>query len=163
MKSDHKMEGRVAYLLKTPIQTAVGGQMEDVQVIDLVAPSKKQLKKTYRLQQYITQAMLSSQKAFKGVSEGAGTDVLLPEEKAEPEAAMDAQTVMAMLLASDVDMEACFSEFEKLAALGCVEVNGLPINKIQYENIEFEDLQGAFANYIATFTLPSVMKTFSNS
>ena len=154
------METRVAHILKTPIETAVGGHLEDVQVVDLLAPSKKQLKKTYRLQQYITQALLSSQKMLGGIQ---GDRPEPQEESGADPAEMEPQAVFAILLASDVDIEACFNEFEKLAAGGCVEVNGAAINKIQYEKVDPQDLQDMFASYIANFTLPSVIRTFSNN
>lgn len=156
------MDDRVAHILKSPIQSAVNGQMEDVLVVDLVAPSKKQLKKSYRLQQYLTQAMLSSQKLLKGMSETSAEDIPAQEGSGE-EKAFDAQAVMAIMLAGDVDIEACFDEFEKLAASGCVEINGVPINKIQYEKLESEDLEGVFSSYVANFTLPSVMRMFSGN
>lgn len=156
------MDDRVAHILKSPIQSAVNGQMEDILVVDLVAPSKRQLKKSYRLQQYLTQAMLSSQKMLRGLSE-VNTDEDVVQGGSEEESAFDAQAVMTIMLASDVDIEACFNEFEKLAAAGCVEVNGMPINKVQYEKLESEDLEGVFSSYVANFTLPSVMRMFSGN
>ena len=158
------MDDRVAHILKSPIQSAVNGQMEDILVVDLVAPSKKQLKKSYRLQQYLTQAMLSSQKLLKSLSETSADDIPAQEGDASgEEKAFDAQAVMAIMLAGDVDIEACFDEFEKLAASGCVEINGMPINKIQYEKLEAADLEGVFSCYVANFTLPSVMRMFSGN
>ena len=165
MTSDQKgssTDDRVAHLLKKPIQSAVNGQLEDIMVVDLVAPSKKQLKKSYRLQQYLTQAMLSSQKLLKSLSETNADES--PEQEGEAkESTFDAQAVMAIMLASDVDISACFDEFEKLAASGCVEVNGISINKVQYEKLESEDLEGVFSSYVANFTLPSVMRMFSGN
>lgn len=156
------MEDRIVHLLKTPIQMAVDGDLEDVQVLDLLAPSKKQLKKNYRLQQYLTQALLSSQKAFKRIA-GEEAEQGVEVGPAEKEKALEPQAVFAILLASDVDIEACFNEFEKLAAGGCIEVNGRAINKIQYGAIEPQDLENVFASYLANFTLPSVMRMFSGS
>jgi len=139
----------------------VDGLLEDVQVVDLLAPSKKQLKKTYRLQQYVTQALLTSQKNLKAM---ADEDASARESNpGQEEKELEPQAVFAILLASDVDIEACFSEFEKLAAGGCIEVNGKPINKIQFQDVDPQDLESMFASYIANFTLPSVMKTFSGN
>jgi len=151
------MESRVAHILASPIQVAVKGVMEDVQVLDLVAPSKKLLRKTYRLQQYITQALVGSQNLLKDLASDTSE---ASEEAGESE--FDQKTVMAILLASDVDIDACFAEFEKLALLGSVEVNGTTINSIQMAKIEPSDMEGLFASYVANFTMSSVMGTFAN-
>ncbi len=153
------MESRIAHILTTPIQVAVNGNLEDVQVVDLVAPTKKMLRKTYKLQQYITQALISSQSLFKGLAQEGDAAGASDESESE----FDKKAVMAILLASDVDVDACFNEFEKLALLGSVEVNGAVINRIQLDKIDPSDLEGMFAEYVANFTMSSVMGTFTSS
>lgn len=146
------MESRKEFLLKDPIQVAVEGDLQDVQVIDLVAPAKKVLRKTHKLRQYLARAFIVAQQ-------------ILPEDKAgaEDDSELDGGAIKAILLTGDADVEACLDELDKLALSGCVEVNEAPINKIQWGKVSEEDKEDILAEYLVNFILPLVMKTLTGS
>jgi hypothetical protein len=145
------MESSVDYMLETPIQVAIDGGLEDVQMVELVAPAKKVLRKTYRLQQYMTRAMLEASEMFAGK---VNPDAPKGEEKQ-----ITGTEVKMMLLASTVDIEACLGEFEKLAFAGCLKVNDKTVNAIQFGKIADEDLEGLMVEFLANFIMPLVMKS----
>ena len=145
------MESSVDYLLETPIQVAVDGDLQDVQMVELVAPAKKVLRKTYRLQQHMTRAMLEATEMFASKVEPAP----LKEEEKE----ITGKEIKMMLLASSVDIEVCLGEFEKLAFAGCLKVNDQTVNSIQFGKIADEDLEGLMVEFLANFIMPLVMKS----
>jgi len=149
------MESSITITLQYPVQKTVEGELQDIHVVDIIAPRKKLLRKTYRLQQYMTAAMLDAQETFKSMSSDSDSD------EGKKDAQLDAKAVMSMLLASRVDIEACFNEFEKLALKGGIEIDGDPINQIQYNKFDESDLEVLLAEYLANFIMSLVMKVFT--
>lgn len=156
------MDTPISFKLENPIQRSVNGLLEDVYLLELVGPSKKVLRKTYRLQQIVTKALIESQAVFQKI---AGDKKDLAEEEGTTGAGkeMDPKTLMSMLLASEQDIEVCLKEFEKLALLGCVFVDELKLNKRQLDEIDDLELEAMMSSYLANFILPLVMKALEQS
>lgn len=149
------MESTKEFLLSKPITVARNGAAEECQCVTMVAPSKKLLKKSYVLQQYVTKAMIEAQQVFKSIVDGDE----IKEEKTE----ISGKQVMQMLLASTVDMEAFFDRFEALAKAGAVTVNGKQLTNLQWDEIDDDDKEALSVDYVANFILALVMKHLSES
>lgn len=143
----------VEYTLKNKITTAKDGGVVDVFVVELCAPAKKVMRHTYNLQQHITRALVMSSKLFGAKGSGEAKN----PNKDDEDNSIKANEVLTAIIASDVDFDACLTEFEKLAFKGCVKVNDMPINKIQWDKLDFEDEEGLFAEFVANFIGSYVM------
>lgn len=145
------MEQEVPLVLSEPI-TAAGpdGAAVDVLAVQLVAPSRKMIRKTLQLQSYLTRAMMESASLFTALASEPG-----PEGQQDP--GLDAEAVRMAIMASTVSADACVDEFEKLALLGAITVDDCPINRIQLDKMHPVDLITATFEYMAAFIAASVM------
>lgn len=131
--------------------TEDGAQREALEV-EVFAPSKKLYKKTYLLQQIVTQALLKAQEIMpSGSGEG-------PEEEHD----ISGKDMKMILLAGGGDVEACISQVQKLGKEGCIKVGGNPINFIQWDKIEPMDQEKIVCEFLANFTFPLVMTSLTS-
>lgn len=146
------MKDKIPYSLKNPITVHSGGDLKEVLLVDLTAPSKKLIRKTYPLQQYIARAIIQGRE----VARNSGSTETPGDTKEDIE--VTGSQIMMILLLSDVPIEECLNQFKKLALSGAVEVEGNIINSIQWDKLDPEDEEGLFAEYVANFILYLVMK-----
>jgi len=132
--------------LTEKIGYAEGGQQIKTDIVEVCAPSKKQYRKTYLLQQIVAKALISAQKLSSGGK----------QEKSEEESKIEAADMKMLLMAGDADLEACIIQVEKLALDGCVKVAGNKINRIQWESIDPVDQETISFRFIADFIMPLV-------
>jgi len=127
-----------------------GGQKEAMEV-EVIAPSKKLYKKTYLLQQIVTQSLLKAQDIMpKGDGE------------AKEDTEISGKDMKMILLAGGADIEACIDQVCKLGKEGCIKVGGNNINFIQWDSIDPMDQEKLACEFIANFTFPLVMNSLTN-
>lgn len=145
--------------LTEKIGYAEGGQQIMTDVVEVSAPSKKQYRQTYLLQQIVAKALMVAARDRKGDSKASAPaekqPELTPDQKAEEEAGRYAEMKYS-LIGGDADLEACVMQVEKLAIDGCVKVAGNKINRIQWENIDPVDQEKICFRFISDFIMPLV-------
>lgn len=145
--------------LTEKIGYAEGGQQIMTDVVEVSAPSKKQYRKTYLLQQIVAKALMVVARARRGNSSTPETVAKAPEltleQKAEEKAGRYAD-MKYTLIGGDADLEACIIQVEKLALDGCVKVGGNKINRIQWEAINPVDQEKICFRFISDFIMPLV-------
>ena len=127
-----------------------GGQREALEV-EVIAPSKKLYKKTYLLQQIVTQSLLRAQDIMP---KGDGSE--------KEEADVTGKDMKMILLAGGADIEACIDQVCKIGKEGCIKVGGNNINFIQWDKIDPIDQEKLTCEFIANFTFPLVMKSLTS-
>jgi hypothetical protein len=133
------------FTLTDKINYADSGQQIATDKVEVSAPSKKQYRKTYLLQQIVAKALITAQKLSSGKKDDSKDD-----------GKIEASDMKMLLMAGDADLEACVMQVEKLAMDGCVEVGGNKINRIQWEAIDPIDQENIAFQFIADFIMPLV-------
>ena len=147
------------FTLTAPIKVSNDGNLDDCFIITLVSPVKKFIRKTYKLQQYFMKAQVQQAELFsKFIEERENDDDKEDDDKEEVK--ITSNQVMQMLLSSDVDIEAVVDEFERLALLGAVTINGIKPNPIQWGAISDDDKEGLMTKYLSFFISTLAMKSF---
>lgn len=137
----------VDFLLSSPITRHNAGEVEDVLILTMVCPTKAQVRKSYKLQQLFTAALTSG---ATGQTIDTAEAVDAAPTTHEP---MSGESVMGILLRSDVDIEEVMRQFERLALSGCVTVCDKPINVSQWSKIDEHDAERMAAEFIGNFIL----------
>jgi hypothetical protein len=133
------------FTLTEKIKYSSGGQQIQTDKVEVSAPSKKQYRKTYLLQQIVAKALIAAQKLSSGKKSDSKDD-----------GKIEAGDMKMLLMAGDADLEACVMQVEKLALDGCVEVGGNKINRIQWDEIDPVDQEKISFQFIADFIMPLV-------
>jgi len=134
------------FQLSEKITYAEGGQQIKTDKVEVCAPSKKQYRKTYLLQQIVAKALIAAQK----LSSGKKT------ESKDDGGKIEAADMKMLLMAGDADLEACVMQVEMLALDGCLKVAGNKINRLQWEAIDPVDQEKIGCRFIADFIMPLV-------
>jgi hypothetical protein len=146
------------HTLTEKIQVSSNGGKQDVHIVTLVCPVKKFIRKTYQLQQWVKQAQVHQLELIASAVKIRDGLNIKPEPKKEDDDkpddkpdVMSADEMMNMLLSSKVDIEKVSDEFERLALLGAVQIDGENIKQKNWDDLAFEDQEGLMLEYMAFF------------
>lgn len=144
------------------------GQKLYVDKVTLVSPLVKLLIKSRKLAQMIGAISIKTAPVFGALRkhfESQEPKLLEMEKKKEvkEEKEEDSQTPVELgdalkmtVMISDLDFEAAIFEFQQLALLGSVLVEGKNINFIQWDEISQPDQVEMFFQFIGVFIMPSL-------
>lgn len=151
-----KLIESVMLKLTSPVTYGKAGDMADCYEIEICCHTKKQFKKVIHFKGVLTRAFFDLQQRMPGNSDGAASSD--SEDESDQTIGCE-EVILALNLSSDVDIEDLYERFEKLALLGILKVEGKNMNYLQFEEMEGDDIERAVATYLATFIMPSVMKS----
>lgn len=145
------MKTSFMFELSELITYAEDGTQREAMEVEVIAPSKKLYKKTYLLQQIVTQSLL---KAKDLLPSGDG--------ESDEESEITGKEIKMVILAGGGDLEACIDQVGKLGKEGCIKVGGNNINFIQWDKIEPIDQEKLTCEFLANFTFPLVMNSLTS-
>jgi hypothetical protein len=155
------------YVLSSPIQFAMQGQMQDTNILTIVSPPVVNMRiKSFELSQMIHLATMQSATVTKtmqkhGVFDTDDDTKLLEEKKKEEKKKEEtpeelSQGIRFTLLNSELNLEKAIDKFKELALAGCVLINNDKINFLQWDSIPESDKMEIFFQFIGVFIMPSL-------
>ena len=159
-------EGNTEYSLKRELPYTFKGQSEKATIIELREPGMEHTKYYLRLRQMVTQSQMSLAKQadnIKQAQEAIG-EVVKPlkdnVEELEKQAEADGDGIALAIMASDVDISAWISAFEKMACSHarqsiCMVDSKTPMTKALWANVHPDDAFDMSVRWISFFGMPS--------
>ena len=144
--------------LEAPIKVHNDGSLDDCFIITLVAPKKKFIRKTYKLQQYFMKAQVQQAELFSKFIEDRKDES--PKNDDDDEIKLTSEQIMQMFLSSDIDIDAVLTEFERVSLLGAIQINDKKLTALQWDEIDEDEKEGLMTKYFSFFISPLVMKSF---
>lgn len=150
----------ITHALSKPIKAADGGGgYMDVAIVTLVCPVKKFIKKTYTLQQRVKEAHVQQLEMYASINdireklkiESAVDEPEKTAKEKKEEEANEWKAMLETLKSSKVNIEEVFDEFERLALLGAVKIDGEIIKEKNWNDLEYEDQEALMAKYLHFF------------
>ncbi len=148
------------YQLESPLYYSEAGQRTPSDKLTVYAPSGRQLYVAHRLEQVLFKAFHECHVLLKPLLEAVKSGEPLAEEVKKDGREYDSDQVASAMRGSSIDLEEAVNVFGLLAVDGCVKINNLPLNGIQWRDMVIEDQLNIFYEFCAFFIAPS---TFAGS
>lgn len=136
--------------LSTPISVAIEGQAVEAKMVLLRSPSAKNRNAASKIKRLCTQAITSLAKESDGENKKDATD--------EETTSSDVINALAASTGTSDDMfEQLFTLFHRLLTNGCGEVEGYKFTGAMFDELDYEDLENLFGEYVKNFLLSSLL------
>jgi hypothetical protein len=151
------------FYLREPIRYSFAGEFPSTNRIEIHAPSVGVLIKKVKLDQMVTQAVVRASTLFTALRQADSQDTILLEDK-KPEEEEDnspraaGETARSLIVMSDLDVEVAINHFGVMAMEGCVRVERMNLNLLQWRDIREDDKLDMFYQFVGVFMLPSTLQ-----
>lgn len=148
-----KLKKEFEFFLQDEITYSDGrGEAIKTKKLFLKAPSNKQTKYAFKLQQKFMQAMKSNMADMKNQAASNQSETKTDEK-------LNGDSIFTALLMSSIDISEFLEDLKMLLISGACLVDGkVELIEAWFDLIGFEDKGKLLGEYIASFLLPSIMK-----
>ncbi len=158
------------FYLREPVKYSYAGEFVRTDKVEICAPSVGMLIKKVKLDQMVTQAVVRASTFFAALGNANPTGTLPLEEESSGEGEKDegsprtaGETAKGLIVMSDLDVESAIEYFGVLAMKGCVKVEKMELNALQWRDIREDDKLDMFYQFVGVFMLPSTLQAESKA
>lgn len=151
--------------LNDPVNVAVGGQMSEIDIVTIAAPSNRQRKSAIKVKQLYSRAKASNIDRLVSrmtpeqlkAGEEARKD-RQDEDSEEKTEKVTAKSVVDSIASSDIDMEEVMESLETLLCGlgtdgkgGCCTIGGVGLKRDLFADFSLEDSENLLGEYVSNF------------
>lgn len=144
------MEDNLLFQLSNELKYSKDGDFSKTATIEIEPPSYACMEYAVKISQHVSRAIMDSNKYRNLVSENEA-------EKADSGDVLDSNAVKFLLFSSSIDCTKTIKIFEKLMLSSAYVDTGIRFKQSYFKKIDVNDLIRFACEYIAHFTVPSLL------